>query len=842
MRNTSKMTTLENRFPLLAVEHGCIISKDADITVAFEVELPELYTVTGAEYEAIHGCWCKAIKVLPDFCVVHKQDWFIKERYKPELQKEDMSFLSRSNERHFNERPYLKHTCYLYLTKTTKERNRMQSNFSTLCRGHIIPKELDKETAGKFMEAAEQFERIMNDSGFVRLRRLSTDEIVGTEKSAGLIERYFSLMPEGNATLQDIDLSAREMRIGDNRLCLHTLSDAEDMPGKVATDIRYEKLSTDRSDCRLSFASPVGLLLSCNHIYSQYVFIDNAQEILQMMEKNSRNMLSLSRYSRSNAVNQEWTEMYLDEAHTKGVLPVRCHCNVIAWAEDAEEFRRIRNDTGSQLAMMECTPRYNTVDTPVLYWAGIPGNAGDFPAEESFYTFLEQAVCLFAGETNYRSSPSPFGIRMADRQNGIPVHVDISDLPMKRGIITNRNKFILGPSGSGKSFFTNHLVRNYYEQGAHILLVDTGNSYQGLCRMIHDRTRGGDGIYITYEEDNPISFNPFYTDSGQFDVEKRESIKTLILTLWKREDEAPKRSEEVALSGAVNAYIRKITGNREARPDFNGFYEFVDGDYRRMIAEKKVREKDFDIDGFLNVLEPFYKGGDYDFLLNSDRELDLTNRRFIVFELDNISGNKVLLPVVTLIIMETFIAKMRRLKGIRKVILIEECWKALMSANMSGYIQYLFKTVRKYFGEAVVVTQEVDDIISSPIVKEAIINNSDCKILLDQRKYMNKFEHIQRLLGLTEKEKSQILSINQANHPGRFYREVWIGLGGTRSAVYATEVSAEEYFTFTTEESEKLEVQRLAEELDGNLELAIRRMAERKREEQRQVSTPKREQ
>ena len=561
-----------------------------------------------------------------------------------------------------------------------------------------------------------------------------------------------------------------------------------------------------------------------------------------MMEKNSRNMLSLSRYSRSNAVNQEWTEMYLDEAHTKGVLPVRCHCNVIAWAEDAEEFRRIRNDTGSQLAMMECTPRYNTVDTPVLYWTGIPGNAGDFPAEESFYTFLEQAVCLFAGETNYRSSPSPFGIRMADRQNGIPVHVDISDLPMKRGIITNRNKFILGPSGSGKSFFTNHLVRNYYEQGAHILLVDTGNSYQGLCRMIHDRTRGGDGISITYEEDNPISFNPFYTDSGQFDVEKRESIKTLILTLWKREDEAPKRSEEVALSGAVNAYIRKITGNREARPDFNGFYEFVDGDYRRMIAEKKVREKDFDIDGFLNVLEPFYKGGDYDFLLNSDRELDLTNRRFIVFELDNISGNKVLLPVVTLIIMETFIAKMRRLKGIRKVILIEECWKALMSANMSGYIQYLFKTVRKYFGEAVVVTQEVDDIISSPIVKEAIINNSDCKILLDQRKYMNKFEHIQRLLGLTEKEKSQILSINQANHPGRFYREVWIGLGGTRSAVYATEVSAEEYFTFTTEESEKLEVQRLAEELDGNLELAIRRMAERKREEQRQVSTPKREQ
>ena len=841
MRNVLKAETLERRFPLLSVENGCIVSKDADLTVAFEVELPELYTVTADEYEAMHSSWIKAAKVLPEHSVVCKQDWFVKETYRPKTDDGEQSFLTRSYELHFNERPYLNHKCYLFLTKTTRERSRRKSDFNTLCRGFLLPKEItDKDAAARFLEAVEQFERIMNDSGHIRLRRLETDEITGTKERPGLVEKYFSLsLEDETAVLQDICLKPGRMRIGDKRLCLHTLSDTEDLPGRLSTDMRYERMSTDRSDCRLSFAAPVGLLLSCNHIYSQYVFIDDAQEILQMMEKNSRNMLSLSKYSRSNAINQEWTEMYLDEAHTKGVLPVRCHCNVIAWAEDAEEFRRIRNDTGSQLTMMECTPRYNTIDTPVIYWAGIPGNAGDFPSEESFYTFLEQAVCLFAGETNYRSSPSPFGIRLADRQNGIPVHVDISDLPMKRGIITNRNKFILGPSGSGKSFFTNHLVRQYYEQGAHILLVDTGNSYQGLCRMIHDRTNGKDGIYITYEEDNPISFNPFYTESGKFDVEKRDSINTLILTLWKREDESPKRSEEVALSGAVNAYIRKISENRNIRPDFNGFYEFVADDYRRMIEEKKVREKDFDIDGFLNVLEPFYRGGDYDFLLNSDKELDLTGKRFIVFELDNISSNKVLLPVVTLIIMETFIAKMRRLKGIRKMILIEECWKALMSANMSEYIKYLFKTVRKYFGEAVVVTQEVDDIISSPIVKEAIINNSDCKILLDQRKYMNKFEHIQRLLGLTEKEKGQILSINRANHPGRFYREVWIGLGGTCSAVYATEVSEEEYFTFTTEESEKLEVQRIAGGPEGSLEGAIRRLAEKKREEQKQVSNPK---
>lgn len=693
MRNVLKAETLERKFPLLSVENGCIVSKDADLTVAFEVELPELFTMTATEYEAVHSSWVKAVKVLPDFSVVCKQDWFTKETYRPDFRDGEQSFLSKSYERHFNERPYLNHKCYLYLTKTTRERSRQRSDFNSLCRGSLLPKEMvDKDTALRFLEAVEQFERIMNDSGHVSLRRLEADEITGTEGRPGLVEKYFSLsLEDETAVLQDICLNPGGMRVGDKQLCVHTLSDTEDLPGRVSTDMRYERMSTDRSDCRLSFAAPVGLLLPCNHIYSQYVFIDDAQEILRTMEKTSRNMLSLSKYSRSNAINREWTEMYLDEAHTKGVLPVRCHCNVTAWAEDREELRRVKNDTGSQLAMMECTPRHNTVDAPVLYWAGIPGNAGDFPAEESFYTFLEQAVCLFTAETNYRSSPSPFGIRMADRRNGIPLHVDISDLPMKRGVITNRNKFVLGPSGSGKSFFTNHLVRQYYEQGTHILLVDTGNSYQGLCRMIHDRTHGEDGIYITYEEDNPIAFNPFYTDSGQFDVEKRESIKTLILTLWKREDEAPKRSEEVALSGAVNAYIRRITDDRASRPDFNGFYEFVRDDYRRMIEQKKVREKDFDIDGFLNVLEPFYRGGDYDFLLNSDRELDLTNKRFIVFELDNISSNKVLLPVVTLIIMETFISKMRKLRGIRKMILIEECWKALMSANMSEYISISLK-------------------------------------------------------------------------------------------------------------------------------------------------------
>ena len=767
--------------------------------------------------------------MLPDYTVVHKQDWFTEERYKAKPG-EDASFLSRSFERHFNERPYLHHSCYLFITKTTKERMRSQSDFSTLCRSRIVPQEIgDPQAMERFVEAVSQAESILRESGLLRLRRLGTEEIIGTPERPGLLSQYFTLSREPVAN-EDIRLDPGRMTVGDKILCLHTLTDLDDLPQQVSTDARYERLSTDRSDCRLSFAAPVGLLLGCNHLYNQYVFLDNHEQTLRSFERLARNMNSLSRYSRSNAVNKEWIDLYLSQAHVDNLRSVRCHCNVISWAESEEELARIRNDVGAQLALMGCTPHHNTVDVPALFWGGIPGNEGDFPAEESFYTFLEQALCFFTAETAYRSSPSPFGIKMVDRLTGVPVHLDISDEPMKRGVITNRNKFILGPSGSGKSFFTNHMVRQYYEQGAHIVLVDTGNSYKGLCELIHKKSGGRDGIYLTYTEEEPICFNPFYTSDGVFDIEKRESIKTLLLTLWKRDDEAPTRAEEVALSNAVNLYLQELKRNPKLVPSFDTFYEFVGSDYRRLLRQKNVREKDFDIDGFLNVLEPYYKGGEYDYLLNSDKQLDLFDKRFIVFELDNIRDHKILLPVVTIIIMETFISKMRRLKGVRKMILIEECWKALTSANMSEYIRYLFKTVRKYFGEAIVVTQEVDDIISSPIVRETIVNNADCKILLDQRKYMTKFDGIQAMLGLSEKEKAQILSINLANDPSRLYKEVWIGLGGVQSAVYATEVSAAEYLTYTTEEREKMEVFALAEKLGGDLESAIRQLADRRRE------------
>lgn len=808
------MITIEKLLPLQKVEHNAILSAQGDITIAYEATLPDIFTLSDRDYEAYHQTLVKAIKILPTHSIFHKQDWFMGSEYKASVEKENTSFLSRCSEQFFNKRPYLHHRSYLFLTKKPVDRKLSTSLYSNILRKSIVPKQMTGPVMfNNFQDNAGQFERILKDSGFVALRRLTDGELAGTRNHSGILENYCFLQKEGERTIRDVHFRDG-LRIGDAHCKLFTLADSEDLPALCGSRINYDPYSTDRTKFSIGFASPLGLLLSCNHIYNQYIFIEDAAKTLKRLEAKKLRLQALSAYSRENAIARDATNDFLNEAISQQRLPVKAHFNVLAWSDDPEEIKDLKNKVSAGIAQMDATPKEETDGAPQIWWSGLPGNEADFPMNDTFDTFLQQATCFLNLETNYRSSSSPFGIRLGDRLSGRPVHVDLSDEPIRQGYTTNRNKFILGPSGSGKSFFTNHLIRSYYEQGTHVVLVDVGHSYRGLCDLVN-------GYYFTYSENDPIKFNPFYLSKGDvLDTEKKESIKTLLLALWKKDDESFKRSEYVALSNALTLYFDHLKHHPEIFPCFNSFYEFLMDEYMQVLENGKVKEKHFDIGNFLYVLNPYYKGGEYDYLLNASENLDLLNKRFIVFELDEIKDHPILFPAVTLIIMEVFISKMRKLKGVRKMILIEECWKAIAKEGMAEYIRYLFKTVRKFFGEAVVVTQEVEDIISSPIVKQTIINNSDCKILLDQSKYQNKFDAIQELLGLTEKEKAQVLSMNKANDPKRKYKEVFISLGGQLSKVYRTEVSLEEYLAYTTEESEKMNVQQYAKQY-GSMQKGI---------------------
>ncbi|GGB20097.1 TraG family conjugative transposon ATPase [Puia dinghuensis] len=808
---------LADLLPIYGVDEGCILSKKGDYTIGFRLTKPEIFTLSAEQYESLHQSYVKAMRVLPPHTILHQQDWFLTDRYTADFKDDEKSFLAHSSERFFNESPWLRQESYLFLTRRPKGRQESTSAFSSLLRGSLLPADaIDPRTVQAFKDQVAQFIRILEDGGLINAEWMDTADLWSGPQRAGLIESYCTLSRENQPVLRDIEWKP-ELQIGDRHCLLFTLADADDLPGLCGPRIDYAPYCTDRTRYSIGFASALGPLLPCDHIYNQYIFLDDQAAVLKKLEAKRLRLQSLAAYSRENAVSEEATNAFLNEAVEEQRLPVRAHFNILAWTENPAEKGDIRNRIGSAIAQLEATPRLETVGAPQIWWAGLPGNEGDFPMNETFRTFGEVATCFLNQEANYRSSHSPFGLRLGDRLTGRPVHVDIDDEPRREGLIANGNMFVLSGSGGGKSFFMNHLVREYYDRGTHIVLVDVGHSYEIQCAL-HG------GYYFTYREDDPICFNPFYIGAGDvLDTEKRESIKTLLLALWKKSSEGHNRAEYVALSNALQGYFEKIARERTIFPCFDSFYEYLKDEFTVVLAADGVKDKDFDLANFLYVLRPFYKGGEFDYLLNARANLDLLQERFIVFELDNIKSHPILFPVVTLIIMELFVGKMRKLKGVRKMIVVEEAWKAIAQEGMAEYIKFLFKTARKFFAKAVVVTQEVEDIVSSEIIRQAIVNNSDIKVLLDQSKFQNKFDEIQTLLGITEKQKAEILSINKGHEPGRLYKDLWIGLGAMHSKVYRLEVSEQEYYTYTSEQRDKVLVRQYIDRY-GDVKTAISRL------------------
>jgi conjugation system TraG family ATPase len=796
-----KPIPIQQIWPILEAKNDFIIGRNGDVTTTCEITKPESLSLSAEECEAFHGTFTKAIGILSNNTILHLQDWYTGATFRADtVQHEPASMLAQSSNRHFHERPFRYHRSFLFITRRFGSSKPPTSAMSSLIRKRLMPDfVVEPHLLKPFINECGQFTTLLTEGG-IQCRLLTAEELRGTMSATGLLEQYLSLNPAHLLPLlEDIHLQKNGVRIGNKLVSLFTVADAEHLPQQCTPHRRDERLSTATTFFATGFATPLAAQLDVDHVYNQFLILDDPRPRLKKLETRKRRLQSLAG-TRENQVTCEDIEGYLNQAAKPGQRSIRTHFNVMTWADSLEGRLTLQNKVVAAMVRMGVTPHLETVGAPQLWWAGIPGNAGDLPVNETFDSFVDTAVCWLVPESNGRSSASPFGLRLGDRQTGIPLHVDLSDEPMRRGLITNRNKFVLGGSGSGKSFFVNLLVRSYFEQDAHLVLVDVGGSYKALCELLG-------GTYLAYSEEEPIRFNPFRLADGEnMDIEKKESIKALLLALWKRSSEAYTQAEYVALSNALQEYYHRLESDPAIFPCFDSFYEWMRQEFGPRLEAEGLREKDFDLQNFLYVLKPYFKGGEYDWLLNAREQQNFLHQRLIVFELDAIKDHPILFPVVTIVIMEVYINKMRKLKGVRKVILLEEAWKAIAKEGMSEYLRYLFKTVRKFFGEAIVVTQEIEDIISSPVVKNTIINNADCKILLDQSKFINRFDQIQELLGLTEKDKTMVLSLNKANDPTKKYKEVFIGLGTGHGRVYRVEVSLEEYLVYTTEESERVKV------------------------------------
>ena len=487
------------------------------------------------------------------------------------------------------------------MTKKPAGRKPASSLFSNLLRPSLVPQDtLKPQALRQFVDLAMQFKRLLEDSRLLKLERLTAGGLQSQAKKTGLIERYCYLAERDDHSLfQDIRFD-EAIHIGDRQVAVYTLGDAENLPGMCGSRITYDAYSTDKTKFPVSFAAGLGLLLTCNHIYNQYIMVGDAQATLKQLEKKRLRLQSLSGYSRENAISLSATNDFLNEAISQGRLPVRAHFNVMAWSDDPEKLKEAKNQVASALAGMDAAAKPETAGAAQIWWAGIPGNESDFPLNDTFDTFAEQACCFLNLESNYKSAKPDEGIRFCDR-SGRPVFVDLFDTPRREGISSNMGMLVCGTSGGGKSMTVNHILRSLYDQGAHCVTVDIGGSYLGLCELVK-------GYYFTYTEDDPIRFNPFYIKAGEIlDTEKKESLKALLVALWKQENEGFNRSEYVALSNALQGYYQHLLTDQNLFPCFNTFYEYLESHYVDILKGQRVKDRDFDVDNFLYVLRPYYK-------------------------------------------------------------------------------------------------------------------------------------------------------------------------------------------------------------------------------------------
>ena len=697
-------------------------------------------------------------------------------------------------------------------------------------------------------------------------------------------------------------------------------------------------------------------------VYNQIITIPPQAQQQRELDKKKKKHEGAANNSPSNAIIAEEIQTLLHNIAIDGQLVVNAHFSILFSAETLEKMEGTQSLVENKLFTKGIIVSKNAYNQLELFRSAIPGNATELREYDLFMTTSEAALCFFFKESYPVNEESNFYLRFTDRQ-GVPLKVDPADLPMKTGRINNRNKFVLGPSGSGKSFLMNNIVEQYLTYNYDVVIVDTGDSYSGTCKY-----KGG--RYIQYTEEKPITMNPFLMNKKEFNIEKIEFLTNLIFLIWQGPDATMssaqksildnvlmsyyhqyfnsgtrwyehKTSEELILylnkyniheediisdfenqsNGQYNYYdilgiafdagsdeikeafrklaieyhpdknmnnpnydsekfykvyeayetlndedkrkiynetqliliksneiirqpktaeewnesfrktiikkIKELEEKLEAKElSFNGFYDYCDKFLPLYLNNKKhhITEKEFNLRTFLFVLKDFYKGGRYGTTLNESADNTLFDEPFIVFEIDNVKDNPKLFPIVTLIIMDTFIQKMRLRKDRRKALIIEEAWKAIASKLMGGYILYLYKTVRKFWGEAVVVTQELDDIIGNAVVKDSIINNSDTFILLDQTKFKDNFDKIASLLSLNKVEQNKIFTINNLNNKfGRSRFKEFYLKRGSKGEVHGNEVSLEQYLTYTTEKPEKSAVEYYVQQY-GNYDEALQKI------------------
>ena len=740
---------------------GVLYTKTGEYSAILKLENPvQKYSANIDNYYEFTNLLTALAQTLGEGYAIHKQDVFIKKKFHDE-----------TND-YFTGRTYTDVQTYLIITQENKK-SRLFSFDSKKWRDFLV----------KIRKVKDQ----LKDSG------VDSTYLDGAT-ARDYVDRYFSMNFTGKiVSMTNFKVDDESISMGNKRCKVYSLVDVDciNLPGVIRP---YTNIEVNNTSMPVDLVSLVdNIPVAETVIYNQMLFMPNQKRELSLLDKKKNRHASMP--NPSNLIAVEDIKKVQDVIARENKQLVYAHFNLVVSVPIDEDIQKCTNHLENSFGRMGIHISKRAYNQLELFVNSFPGNCyGMNPDYDRFLTLSDAATCLMYKEHIQHSEDTPLKVYYTDRQ-GVPVAIDISGKEGKNKITDNSNFFILGPSGSGKSFFTNSMVRQLWEQNTDVVLVDTGNSYEGLCDYVN-------GKYISYTEEHPITMNPFAIKREELNIEKIGFLKNLIMLIWKGTNGRITKTEDHLIEDVITEYYdAHFRTGKVKELSFNTFYEYSTARIPEIVRDNNL--EGIDLATYNYLLKDFYKGGNHELTLNENLDTALFDETFIVFEIDSIKDDPLLFPLVTLIIMDVFIQKMR-IKKNRKVLVIEEAWKAIASPMMAEYIKYLYKTARKFWASVGVVTQEIQDIVGSPIVKEAIINNSDVIMLLDQSKFKERFDEIKAILGLTDVDCRKIFTINRLeNKEGRsFFREVFIRRG-QNAAVFGVEEPHECYMTYTTERAEK---------------------------------------
>lgn len=769
---------------------GVLYTKTGEYSAILRMENPvQKYSANIDSYYEFTNLFAAIAQTLGEGYALHKQDIFTRKQFKDESGK-GHEFLSESYFRYFNGREYTDSMTYLTITQENKK-SRLMS--------------FDNKKWRDFLVKIRKVQDQLKDAGI-------KSEFLTKQEASLYVDRFFAMnFRDKMVSMTGFKVDDEMIGMGDRRCKVYSLVDVDS--ANLPTQIRpFTNIEVNNTSMPVDLVALVDSIPGVESVvYNQIIFVPNQKRELALLDKKKNRHASMP--NPSNLIAVEDIKRVQEVIARENKQLVYTHYNLIVTVNPDTDIQKCTNHLENAFGRMGIHISKRAYNQLELFVNSFPGNCyGMNDDYDRFMTLGDAATCLMYKEKIVHSEDTPFKVYYTDRQ-GVPVAIDISGKEGRNKLTDNSNFFVLGPSGSGKSFYVNSMVRQAHEQDTDIVLIDTGNSYEGLCEYFG-------GKYISYTEEHPITMNPFKIKREEWNIEKLGFLKNLVMLIWKGSQGTVSKTEDRLIEQVINEYYDTyFTTKRVSNLCFNSFYEFSTERLPKICEENGLHG--IDLSSYNYLLKDFYKGGSHDVTLNENMDSSLFDETFIVFEIDSIKDDPLLFPLVTLIIMDVFLQKMR-IKKNRKMLIIEEAWKAIASPMMAEYIKYLYKTARKFWASVGVVTQEIQDIIGSEIVKEAIINNSDVVMLLDQSKFKERFDTIKAILGLTDVDCKKIFTINRLeNKEGRsFFREVFIRRGQT-SNVYGVEEPHECYMTYTTERAEKEALKLYKRELKCNHQQAI---------------------